>query len=41
MPEKETAERLAELTGEPADTFRADDLPLPELDELESVGGEP
>ena len=35
--ESHAAQRLAEETGEPRERFTADDKPLPELDELESV----
>ena len=33
------AEKLSEETGEPKETFEADDKEIPEVDELESVGG--
>ena len=35
--ESHAAQRLAEETGAPPERFTADDKPLPELDELESV----
>lgn len=31
------ADKLAEETGEPVSKFEADDVDIPELDELESV----
>jgi hypothetical protein len=40
MPANETKTAdtvLAEETGEPAEKFSADDKPVPELDELESI----
>jgi len=43
MPTHETKSAdtiLAEETGEPVEKFSADDKPVPELDELESVPDE-
>ncbi|MBP1901484.1 hypothetical protein J2744_001154 [Halorubrum trapanicum] len=40
MPTHETKSAdivLAEVTGEPVEKFSADEKPIPELDELESV----
>ena len=34
-----SAEKLSEETGEPKETFEADDKEIPEVDELESAGG--
>lgn len=33
----DAADRLADETGEPRERFEADDKPLPELDDLDSV----
>jgi len=40
MNEQTAAERLAEATGGPIEKFEAGDLPLPKLDDLESIQDE-